>query len=234
MILYVNGDSHAAAAEAVNPHAFANDDIRFVAQGRRPHPDNLQASWGMHLSRLLGLGLKCDAESASSNDRIIRTTNDFLATRRQMGNPYTVIVIGWSTWEREEWYDDESREWVQVTGSGTDHVPEKWKSRYKQWVATGDYRKAESEAHAKIWELHQRLKQENIDHLFFNAMWHFKFVDKLDWEGCYMDPYDPEGSYLEWGKINRFNHTNWHYGPEAHRRWAELLAKRLTPLLTSV
>jgi len=26
MILYVNGDSHTAAAEAVNPHAFAEDD----------------------------------------------------------------------------------------------------------------------------------------------------------------------------------------------------------------
>ena len=26
MILYVNGDSHTAAAEAVNPHCFAEDD----------------------------------------------------------------------------------------------------------------------------------------------------------------------------------------------------------------
>ena len=40
MILYVNGDSHAAAAEAVNPHAWAMDDGLFYGLGRMPHPDN--------------------------------------------------------------------------------------------------------------------------------------------------------------------------------------------------
>ena len=29
MILYVNGDSHTAAAEAVNPYAFAEDDGQY-------------------------------------------------------------------------------------------------------------------------------------------------------------------------------------------------------------
>ena len=50
MLLLVNGDSHAAAAEAVNSYAFANDDPSMVLKGRAPHPDNLKVSWGYQLS----------------------------------------------------------------------------------------------------------------------------------------------------------------------------------------
>ena len=229
MILYVNGDSHTAAAEAVNSFAFANNDIRYVAQGKRPHPDNLDVSWGMRLSKKLGLGLKCDAESGSSNDRIIRTTVDFMKSRKARGNPYTVVVIGWNTWEREEWYDEESREWFQVTASGTDVVPEKWHTRYRQYIAGLDYKQKEAEAHKKIHDLHLRFYGAGIPHLFFNAMWHFQYQDKdTVWHDCYLDPYDPDWSYAEWTKLNQLN------GPEAHSVWAELLAKRLTPVLESV
>ena len=44
MILYVNGDSHTAGAEAVNPYAFAEDDPNLTHLGRLPHPDNLAVS----------------------------------------------------------------------------------------------------------------------------------------------------------------------------------------------
>ena len=40
MILYVNGDSHAAGAEAATPHGFAEDDGECWGMGRQPHPDN--------------------------------------------------------------------------------------------------------------------------------------------------------------------------------------------------
>ena len=46
MLLYVNGDSHTAAAEAVNPHAFAMDDPTLEHLRRLPHPENLAVSWG--------------------------------------------------------------------------------------------------------------------------------------------------------------------------------------------
>jgi len=235
MILYVNGDSHTAAAGAINAHAFANDDIRFVAQGRRPHPDNIDVSWGMRLSKKLGLGLKCDAESDGSNDRIYRTTFEFMKSLKSRGDPYTVAVIGWTTWEREEWYDEESRDWFQVTASGTDIVPDKWQTRYRQYIAGLDYKKKETQAHAKIHDLHTKLYVAGIPHLFFNAMWHFQYQDKdTDWHGCYLDPYDPDWSYAEWAVQNGFGERNQHYGPEAHSAWADVLAKRLTPLLETV
>ena len=65
MILYVNGDSHTAAAEAVNPHAFAEDDSQYFYMGRAPHPDNIAVSWSRLLADTAKAILKCDAESAS-------------------------------------------------------------------------------------------------------------------------------------------------------------------------
>jgi hypothetical protein len=52
MILYVNGDSHTAAAEAVTPHCFAQDEGDLYLLGRRPHPANLAVSWGQKLAKL--------------------------------------------------------------------------------------------------------------------------------------------------------------------------------------
>ena len=129
MILYVNGDSHSAGAEAVNTHAFAEDDRLYWGLGRQPHPDNLRASYGCHLANHLGAILECDAESASSNKRIIRTTEEYLET-----NPKPdLIVIGWSTWEREEWYDSETDRYWQVNAGGIGHD---WPNSIKAGLST--------------------------------------------------------------------------------------------------
>lgn len=234
MILYTNGGEHTVAARAVNEYSYANDDIRYVAQGRRPHPDNLAVSWSMDLSRMLNLGLACDAEAGSSVDRIIRTTDQFLEHRKSMRLPYTVVVIGWTTWDREEWYDDDSKEWLQVSAAHSRGVPDKWKMRHRQWAAGLDYQLRETQAHEKIHGLHGKLRELGIPHLFFNAMWHFSgYQDSnTDWHGCYVDPYDIEMCMSDWLVAKKMSQSN--LGPEAHRLWAELLFSRLTPLLLSV
>ena len=79
MIVYVNGDSHSAGGEAVNPYCFANDDPLYWALGRQPHPDNLRVSYGCELANMLYAVLECDAESSASNDRILRTTHEYLS-----------------------------------------------------------------------------------------------------------------------------------------------------------
>ena len=232
MILYVNGDSHAAAAQAVNRFSFANDDINHIALGRKPHPDNLRMSWGMRLSKLLGLGLKCDAESGSSNARILRTTRDFVNDLPSLGNPYTVIVIGWSTWERKEFWHADSREWLQFAAGGM--FKGIHEDLYKKYILDLDYDKDEAQCHSDIYDLHIELKQKNIPHLFFNAMWHFRSNLDLDWHGNYLEPYDPDWSYMEWAFQNKFGERNQHYGPDAHRLWADVLFSRLTDMLESV
>jgi hypothetical protein len=131
MILYVNGDSHTAAAECVNPHAFAGDDSALTFGDRRPHPDNLAASWGQQLAKLLENHFKCGAESASSNDRIIRTTREYLTWDRLSRPPRLkpLVIIQWSTWEREEW--EHNGTYYQVNGSGIDMVPPELQERYR-------------------------------------------------------------------------------------------------------
>ena len=78
MILYVNGDSHAAGAEAAVPHSWAKDDEFFWGLGQRPHPENERVSFGCELANQLYAILQCDAQAGGSNARIIRTTREWL------------------------------------------------------------------------------------------------------------------------------------------------------------
>ena len=133
MLLYVNGDSHSAGAEAVNAHAFAEDDPQYEHLGRKPHPDNLAVSWGKLLADKLCWDFYCDAESASSNARIIRTTKEYLQSYRHKPD---LVVIQWSTWEREEWFLYFN--WYQVNASGIDHVHPELEEKYKNYIANID------------------------------------------------------------------------------------------------
>ena len=78
MLLYTNGDSHTAGAETVSYFCFAEDDTRYRHLGRQPHPDCIKLSYGYKLSQKLGAEFATGAESASSNDRIIRSTREYL------------------------------------------------------------------------------------------------------------------------------------------------------------
>lgn len=224
MILYVNGDSHTAAAEAVNPHCFAEDDSNLYLLGRRPHPANLAVSWGQQLAKLINAEFYCDAESAASNARIMRVTRDWIRANHQRLDR-TLMVIQWSTWEREEWLH-EGQYW-QVNASGIDHVPQALHNRYKDFVASVNWAKCTEFAHREIWQFHQELKNKNIQHVFFNGNSDFESMpNHLNWSGCYMNPYDAKMTYTNVLKNTGFSTINpqsWHFGPSAHRYWAEVV-----------
>ena len=222
MILYVNGDSHTAAAEAVNPHAFAEDDGALYHLGRLPHPANLAVSWGKKLSEFLKAGFKCDAESAASNTRILRTTREWLATAPT--NTEIFVIIQWTTWEREEWLIDGT--YYQVNGSGVDQVPSGYEDRYKQWIVNIDWNAVTQRAHDEIWTLHQELQEKNIPHIFFNGNNDFAKIpdpDRRDWGTSYIGPYDPRSTYNQW-LLDHGHDTvapnSWHFGEAAHSAWA--------------
>ena len=225
MIVYVNGDSHSAGAEAVNSYAFANDDSLYLGLGRQPHPDNLRASYGCELANLMGAVLDCDAESASSNDRIMRTTREYL-----VANTPQLIVIGWSSWEREEWLHN--GQYWQVNGGGIGHDwPAEIKQRHRDWVLTVDYHEKTKQAHEKIWQFHQELENLNIRHLFFNCFSEFRRVDQQrDWGDSYLGPYNNSLSYSVWLNHKGFQTVkpgSYHYGADAHQAWAKLLFNTL-------
>lgn len=219
-VLYVNGDSHTAAAEAMNNHAFAMDDGALFYLGRRPHPANLAVSWGKVLSTPLRASFYCDAESASSNQRILRTTREWL---KQPRNQDALVVIQWSTWEREEWQDEHGT-YFQVNASGIDDVPESMKLQYKQFVANIDWNVCTQMWHDRIWEFHQELEEQGIPHIFFNGNSHFASIkEHKDWGTSYIDPYSPNSTFDAILKQNSYQTVapnSWHFGKEAHSFWA--------------
>jgi len=216
MILYVNGCSHTAAAEAVVPECFAVDDGK-AGIDRRPHPTNFAASWCSVLSKELGFELVCDAESGGSNDRTIRTTCNWIENNSDKLKDLFVI-IQWTTWEREEWLHN--GKWYQVNASGWDWVPRELQTRYKEFVIDIDWDIKTQQSHEKIWNFHQWLDQLDIPHLFYNANSTFSDIAiRQDWPHClstsrynwvtsYIDPYSKDHSYDAVLKNNGFEYAN--------------------------
>jgi hypothetical protein len=216
VILYVNGDSHTAAAEAVNVHAFAEDDPDLFYMGRAPHPANLDVSWGNLLAQTLKATFHCGAESASSNTRIIRTTQQWLNSCKKISD--VLVIIQWSTWEREEWLHNGT--YYQVGSSGIDHVPQELQEKYRHFVIGTDWQTKTEQAHSEIWSLHQELKNQNIAHVFFNGNNNFsKIQDQKDWGFNYIDPYDPGMTFdaiIRSKDIQTVTPKSWHFGKDGH------------------
>jgi hypothetical protein len=234
LILYINGDSHSAGAEAVNSFAFAYEDKKYRDLGKSPHPDNLKASYGQLIADNLGYQLICDAESGASNTRILRTTYSYLEN-----NTPDLIIIGWATWERSEWVFGDN--YYQFSaGMNFAGLPKEIGEIYKQWVIDRDrpdiYCKYWQQ---RIWQLHQDLIAKQIPHLFFNTysnLLTFKEgavpcgseVDALDWGFNYIDPYNQNSTYFSWlasQGLKTVDLTSFHYGASAHEIWADHLTK---------
>jgi len=222
MILYVNGCSHSAAAEAAVSHAWACDDGDLWEHGDEPHPANLAVSYGKHLADALNADLICQASSGGSNDRTIRTTTEWIKN-----NPnkikHTFMILQWTTWEREEWLHEGT--WYQVNASGIDSVPDELQERYKNYVINIDWGVKTPQAHDKIWAMHLYLKTLGIRHLFFSG--HSTFSDiqnRQNWGKEYMHPYVREESYHNWLKNNGgiyANAASYHFDAKSHRLWAD-------------
>lgn len=230
MIIYTNGDSHTAAGEAVNSYCFACDDPNLWYMGRAPHPDNIKVSYGAVLGRIVKAKFMTDAESASSNDRIIRTTKEFLS---RPTNDQVIVVIGWSTWEREEW--EHQGKTYQINACMGEDWPEEIKERYREWVTNIDMKKKLQEEHDKIWNFHLELQERGIKHLFFNTFESLAGVeDEKDWGGSYLFPYNNDLTYYNWAISKGFstvNENSYHFGKHVHYAWAHHLLPYLTEFL---
>ncbi len=236
MLLYINGDSHSAGAEAYSYHAFANDDNKYWGTPHRHgHANNLKVCFGTQVADAVGASWINHSESGSSNQRIIRSTEVFLETSDIKD---LVILIGWSTWEREEWLHNGI--YYQVTASGTDTVPTELQDKYKQWVIDTTTKTAENELHwhDAIYNFHLRLKKQGIRHLFFNTYRYFAHIKqnniaRYNWGNNYINPYDEKSTYYYWLQEQGFktvNKNSYHYGADAHKKWANFLVPYLTDI----
>ena len=246
MSIFVNGDSHSAGAELIEDYCFAEDDPKYTAYGRRPHPDAVPLTYGYKLAQALNTGFFLEAESASSNDRILRTTQSYVDDISDSKNLHDkIIIIGWSSWEREEWKQP-GRDYIQVTASGADSVPEELGDRYKQWVINQTPAVVREKCeywHGKIWDLHKQLEDKGIRHLFFNSYNHFTTNNPADdvddqklWGDSYISPYEKSGTYYHWLQDQGFDTVKYgsqHYGKDGHSAWFKFLLSWLTSGVSS-
>lgn len=156
------------------------------------------------------------AQGGCSNAGIIRRTRDYLK--------HTIpdlVIIGWSTWEREEWEQD--GKFYNVNSSGNDKLPIELQDKYKHWVTKQTQKTLNKKSiywHTKIFEFHQELA--TIPHVFFNCMYDFfntKYI--YPWGKCFVEPYDNDQSYYHWLKAQGCKADDWyHYKADGHRLWA--------------
>ena len=180
-MIYINGDSHSAGAELVKDYCFAQDDPKYVAWGRRPHPEATPLTFGYRLAQTLNQPFHTDAESASSNARILRTATKFVEETKNKRDLF--VLIGWTTWEREEWRVEE--DFVQVTASGTDSVPEYMAEDYKQWVikqTPTELKKKEQKWKSTITGFSNELESQGIKHLFFHTSEYTQYLKERGYQ----------------------------------------------------
>lgn len=205
MILYVNGDSNSAGTEV-----------------------DINQSWPCLLQQKLNCELINQSQPGGSNPGILRTTENFLngtATQKLL------IIIGWTSWEREEWEHQGS--YYSVNASGKNSVPAELTDRYRDWVLVQDQSarfEKSKRLHQEIFKLHLTLSNRKIPHLFFNALMPFQHEtltdnsSRSDWGANYLEPYNNDYAYYWFLNHQGYQPTaDNHHKELAQHCWAELL-----------
>lgn len=223
MILYVNGDSHAAGAEINNTYAFADDDPT-IHNNKDPHPENIVDSFGYQLAKKLNYDFVTDARSGASNERIVRTTEEFLKS-----NHNVFVLIGWSSFDRTEVKID-SNYYQFSPGFNSKEHNKNVQQYYKNYIDSIDVKKNMYHWHREILNLKRKLDKNNISYLFFNTYQVFNINKRTNWQNRYIGAYDTEESYWHWLHNRGYSTVNhgYHYGADGHKTWADRLYKWLT------
>jgi hypothetical protein len=219
--MYVNGDSHTA---------------------------QVYGEEGVTAAEILAKKYHCnyinEAFPGGSNQRIIRTTIEKLPS---LDPATTLIIIGWSSFERTEWYYND--QWHQICGDEYYTVdPELgnlWQQHLSSWWADDNHEcwRRQADQHHSIWVFHNLLKQLGYHVLFYQGCKTFFFDGcpqqdqpfDLPWqENVWIhNPYvkliaDNERyieSFSHYLERKGFSHSDnrAHYGKVAHECWAEYL-----------
>ena len=218
--LYINGDSHTAGT-------YLNDWY------------NHEKCFGALLSKKYNLNYINQAIAGGSNDRIIRTSKEHLT---ECDPKETIILIGWSTFERTEWFY--KGEWYQICGQPQYEIKEKYLDRLWEdytnsfWKGVNENQMEEKtfylsraiEAQYRIKEFGEWLTERKFKHLFFHA--HSSFFSKknsfqIEWPNniwLQNQPYNPAVSFCSYALSK--GHTPdkwWHFDYNAHSDYAKFI-----------
>jgi len=178
-------------------------------------------------SRQFAESFSCWAKNGASNYWIENHIDYFLADERW--EPNTLLFIGWTSFEREEWpwlYNN-----ISVCGGPDFGMPEPMKARFNEWktTLTGDYyRRMTQFWHDRIHAMHLKLRERGVPHLFWTTYNNFDTItDHQDWHGSFYKPYDPNGcmaKYFESNNILANEGDPFHYGAAAQAAWGTELS----------
>jgi hypothetical protein len=221
--LLTNGDSHTIGTYNV------------VVQQQ-----NVDRPFAKQLAEKFNLDYTNLAQAGGSNNRIIRTTIDALP---DFDPAETLILIGWTGWDRTEWYWD--NKWHAMCGDPgyniSDFAKIRWQqnldhhqnrtqnsvSWHDQWAKTKEYEHA-------IWVFHRLLTNLGYKFLFFHACYdsHFAWesengiTTKLPWlpDTWAHDPYEIGFGFSNFC-INHGHQRDvwWHFDQAAHTDYANYL-----------
>ena len=216
MNIYFNGDSNTIGTELSFPETEAFPYV---------------------LSNLLNASFQNDALAGASNSRILRTTDQYLYKCKSAQEFPDLIILGWSSMEREDWYYNSDYRSLNSFSLNMDDVLTHSPDRYNYWkenVKHNTQRRAMSRYfNNAIYNLHCELLDLKIPHLFFNALTSFSYdfntneddtVYEFNWGKNFIDPYNQNACMVEWAKSNGYLPTEWlHFNKDAHTDFANLL-----------
>jgi hypothetical protein len=178
-------------------------------------------------SRQFAESFSCWAKNGASNYWIENHIDYFLADERW--EPGTMLFIGWTSFEREEWpwlYNN-----ISVCGGPDFGMPEPMKARFNQWktTLTGDYYRMMTQFwHDRIYAMHLKLRERDVPHLFWTTYNNFNTIsDQQDWHGNFYKPYDGDGCMAKWFESNNILANEgdpYHYGAAAQAAWGTELS----------
>ena len=202
MKLFVNGCSHSAG-----------DGTSTLAN-----------SWPNQLAGLLGADLINYSLSGASNQRMIRTTREWLSSIDVQKKHF--VIIGWSSWEREEWYHNQ--QFYQVNAGGHSRLPRELKDRYMKYVSQLDnngYVNAAKDTEEEIYQLAEDLQYYQVEYLFFNSFMQISETLKNNrWDYRYMTPFSNELNYFTYlEQAGHLPESGRHFKDVAQTTWAQVV-----------
>lgn len=232
LTLYVNGDSHSATVYGAPGKTFASQ-----------------------LADRFSMQLVNRALPGGSNQRIIRTSTEDL----DLLNPSnTVVLIGWTSFERAEWCFD--GHWYNVAGSAAYQLPDYLTALGNRhlssfWSDMGYCFNCHLEQHQAIWNFYNQLTKRGFRTLFFQGCKTFFFDGlpeqdlkfQMRWPSTAWahNPYVsvPSSDTLNGHRYaESFSHLcidqgfqyadeYQHFGQDAHDYWADFLQPKIQTLL---
>lgn len=224
MKIYFNGDSNTAATEL----------------------PSVECGYAYKLAKKLGAdSIRNDSYAGCSNMRIIKTTESYLRECDAIKSYPDFMIIGWTSYEREEWWSDEMNEPISLNTHIFAFDEIKSTPRYQYWF---NYQAMDNHYsiqmakfyNTQIHNLHLELKNRKISHLFFPAIQSFSYFEaridhkdfarvfRLDWHDNFLNAYDENFSMINWIEDRGFQEITpkqAHYPEPAQEAWADYLEK---------